>query len=186
LITSYYFSLCAGLPIVLDWFPYISLIRWTYEGLCINEFAGETFVCDTGTITSCITTGEQVLQSLAFDGHTVDYAMFGESMVMLGFLVLGYIFLVRSEPSYLPLDFKGRKFKKFIAAAEPEAPRGSQYMVVSSTSDPPQYSEDSAKRAMARSASIGKLEGDSTPEAATEQKEDSAAVHDPSEANLTV
>lgn len=37
----------------------ISLVKWAFESLAINEFSGRTFECPSGSL-SCITTGQQV------------------------------------------------------------------------------------------------------------------------------
>ncbi len=37
------------------------------QALVVNEFEGETFECDPGAPTSCITTGEQELANLSFE-----------------------------------------------------------------------------------------------------------------------
>ena len=101
---------------MLNWFPYVSLLRWGFEALCINEFQGLTFACDSANPSSCILTGEQALQTLSFDSHTVSYPIFGLSMCMLGFIALGYINLYRSKPEYLPLNTTGSTFATYLAS----------------------------------------------------------------------
>ena len=44
------------LPIVANWIPYISFVRWTYMALMINNFQGQTFAC--GGANPCIKTGK--------------------------------------------------------------------------------------------------------------------------------
>lgn len=94
------------LPIVLNWIPYISVFQWGFRGLCVNEFAGETFSCDTSP-DQCMTKGEEVLRALDFDGHTVNYAMFGLGMLMLCYLAGLYILLVLNEAKFLKLGHVG-------------------------------------------------------------------------------
>jgi hypothetical protein len=50
-----------NVPKVLQWIQHISLIKYAFEALCINEFKGLTFVPEGP---ASITTGEQVLQRL--------------------------------------------------------------------------------------------------------------------------
>ena len=49
-----YVSNVETLPIVANWVPYLSIIKWTFEALSINELSGETFTC---TSYPCISTG---------------------------------------------------------------------------------------------------------------------------------
>lgn len=100
-----------ALPIVANWIPYLSFIRWTFEALAINEFRGLVFSCSGSSNGACITTGEEVLSTLGFGGHTPQPAIFGLSMVFLGFLLLLFISLEISRIKYMPLGFKGRRYK---------------------------------------------------------------------------
>lgn len=100
-----------SLPIVANWIPYLSFIRWAFEALCINEFTGLTFVCD-GEYGACFQTGEEVLVGLSFANKTVSDALFGLGMVLLGFMVSAYWFLFRSKATFLALGHIGRKCKK--------------------------------------------------------------------------
>lgn len=81
LFGGFYISV-GNLPIVANWIPYFSFLRWGFEALTINEFEGLTFKCNndqsvaTGT-SGCIKTGEQELQILTFDKRSTDDAIFG-------------------------------------------------------------------------------------------------------------
>jgi ABC-type multidrug transport system permease subunit len=58
-----------SLPPVLNLVPYVSSFKWGFEALCINEFKGETFLCDPDApANQCQRTGEEVLKTLSFDG----------------------------------------------------------------------------------------------------------------------
>jgi len=98
------------IPIVLNWFPYISPLRWAFEALCINEFQEMTFSCDNTPADQCITTGEEALATISFDGHTTNYAVFGLGMLWIVYLVGTYLLLVMNEMHYLPLGHVGRTF----------------------------------------------------------------------------
>ena len=112
LFGGYYITI-SSLPIVLNWFTYISIARWAFEALCINEFDGLTFTCGNVSPANCIKTGQQALATLGFDSHTVSYPIFGLSMLLIGFLLLGYFFLSRQKSTFLTLGHVGKKFKSY-------------------------------------------------------------------------
>jgi hypothetical protein len=101
----------SSLPVVLDWFPYMSLFRWSFQALTINEFAGETFSCSSSNTNNCLLTGEDVLQTLSYSGHTVRYPLFGLGMILIAFLAGLYIFLLLNQIRYTPLGHVGSTFK---------------------------------------------------------------------------
>ena len=35
-----------SLPVVADWIPLFSFLRWTFQALVINEFKGQSFTCE--------------------------------------------------------------------------------------------------------------------------------------------
>jgi ABC-type multidrug transport system permease subunit len=59
LFAGYYINI-ESLPIVANWIPYFSFIRWSYEALAINEFKGVKFTCGGGATGACLTTGTAV------------------------------------------------------------------------------------------------------------------------------
>ena len=54
-----------NLPLGARWVPQISLVKWSFEALAINEFTGRKFDCPSHS-PSCILTGEQVGAALLF------------------------------------------------------------------------------------------------------------------------
>ena len=99
-----------SLPIVANWVPYINYIRYTFEALCVNEFAGETFTCGGGG-RGCLTNGDEVLRGLSFGGQTSpSSALFGLGMVLLTLLVIAVLVLELSRTSYMSLGHKGKKY----------------------------------------------------------------------------
>ena len=50
-----------------------------------------------------------MLARLKFDGYTVAQACFGLGMVLLGFVVSAYVFLLLGRMTYTPLGHVGRK-----------------------------------------------------------------------------
>ena len=104
-----------SLPIVANWIPYLSLLKWTFEALAINEFSGATFDCTNGPPTACERTGEQVIVRLSFGNDTIEGACFGLGMVLLGFTFMAYQFLRLSKESYMPLGHQGSNHKSKCA-----------------------------------------------------------------------
>jgi hypothetical protein len=83
------------------------------QALCINEYVGLEFSCEGGIKNSvCLQTGEQVLQTLAFDKHTTAYPVFGLAMVFLGFLFVAFFVLSTSQLTFLPLGYTGSTYIK--------------------------------------------------------------------------
>jgi hypothetical protein len=110
LFGGFYISV-KSLPIVSDWIPYISVVRWTYQALCINELKGLEFTCyDAASPQSCIHSGEQELAYLDFNGHSTAYAVFGMGMLLLAFNAMSYVSLLNSKTKYLPLGHTGGQF----------------------------------------------------------------------------
>lgn len=105
----------AALPIVANWLPYLSFLRWTFEAMVINEFNGLEFSCADAGIGRCVATGEDVLELLSFGGHTPQHAIFGNSMILIGLLALLLISLELNRMKFLPLGFTGRHYKVLTA-----------------------------------------------------------------------
>eukprot|EP00762_Andalucia_godoyi_P003414 ANDGO_04254.mRNA.1 ABC transporter G family member 1 len=90
----------SSVPVYFLPFQMISYIKWGFEGLSINEFEGLVLHCKSSQIVYgqfCpVTSGEQVLDSLAFDSSTVALAfgiLLAEFFVfrILSFLVISVI-----------------------------------------------------------------------------------------------
>jgi hypothetical protein len=111
LFGGFYVSINA-LPIVANWIPYISIFRWAYQALCINEFKGLNFSCDAEDTQQCILTGEEVLSTMNFSGHSTSYACFGLGMVLIGFLCVAYVMLELSTLHFMSMGYTGRDFLK--------------------------------------------------------------------------
>lgn len=76
-------------PSYLSWVPNVSLIRWAYEALCINEFSGlkltESSNADSPVI---IKTGEEVLSTMGMGSSSVKNAL----VAQLGIIAFNYMF----------------------------------------------------------------------------------------------
>lgn len=102
----------SSLPIVANWIPYASFMKWTYQSLCINEFRGEIFECNAGG-GACEKTGEDVLFRLSF-AESIEQSCLGLGMVMLVFTCLAIFLLHNSRLKYVSLGFAGANFKSRI------------------------------------------------------------------------
>ena len=133
-----------SLPIVANWIPYMSFLRWSFEAYTINEYKGLVFNCNGAALGACKKTGEEVLYSLSFDGHTTAYPIFGLGMVWLAFLTGAYTILHNTKAKFTPLGWKGGKYDSLQAAAAAVAAAGSatsaanlkSSVVVSGTTEP--------------------------------------------------
>lgn len=101
-----------SLPFIADIIPNFSIIRWGFMALAINEFKGLQFNCDNPDPSVCITTGEEVLASLDFDGQTVNDGLFGLFMLMIGFSVYSYVIMLVTKIKYTPLGYTGKLYTR--------------------------------------------------------------------------
>ena len=99
-----------SLPIVANWIPYISFVKWAFQALCINEFSGALFTCDDSPTGSCEKTGDAVVQRLGFGQASAGEAVFGLGMIIAGFFALAYTTLHYSKIHYMPLGTQGAKY----------------------------------------------------------------------------
>ncbi|GLT35031.1 hypothetical protein SLA2020_095160 [Shorea laevis] len=65
-------------PIVFRWIPRVSLIRWAFQGLCINEFTGLEF---DHQHTFDIQTGEQALERFSFGGSRISDTIIAQKQI---------------------------------------------------------------------------------------------------------
>jgi len=100
------------LPIVANWLPYVSFLKWAFEAFCINEFSGETYPCPVGQ-QGCLSTGSEILSTLSFQGETVGDAVFGLGMLLIGFLVSAVVILDLSRLTYMRLGHIGSMTVKY-------------------------------------------------------------------------
>ena len=107
-----------SLPIVANWVPYISFIRWSFQALLINEFKGLEFNCDIEPANACIMTGEEYLKKVAFDGHTTAYAVFGMGMLLLCYLTMAFTSLIVNGLKFTKLNWTGAFYGKTIANSQ--------------------------------------------------------------------
>ncbi|KAA8529081.1 hypothetical protein F0562_033431 [Nyssa sinensis] len=88
-------------PIIFRWIPRVSLIRWAFEGLCINEFSGLQF---DHQHSFDIQSGEQALQWLSFGGSQIRDTVVAQSRILLFWYCTTYLLLEKNKPKYQPLE----------------------------------------------------------------------------------
>ncbi|GFZ21462.1 ABC-2 type transporter family protein [Actinidia rufa] len=88
-------------PIIFRWIPRVSLIRWAFQGLCINEFSGLQF---DHQHSFDIQFGEQVLERLSFGGARIRDTVMAESRILLFWYFTTYLLLEKNKPKYQQLE----------------------------------------------------------------------------------
>ncbi|XVE85380.1 hypothetical protein DITRI_Ditri17bG0086200 [Diplodiscus trichospermus] len=87
-------------PIIFRWIPRASLIRWAFQGLCINEFTGLKFDHQHSLD---IQTGEQALERFSFGGSRIRDTVIAQSRILLFWYCTTYLLLEKNKPKYLQL-----------------------------------------------------------------------------------
>ncbi|KAG7012980.1 ABC transporter G family member 7, partial [Cucurbita argyrosperma subsp. argyrosperma] len=88
-------------PIIFRWIPNVSLIRWAFQGLCINEFKGLQFDCQNSFD---IQTGEQALERLSFGQRRIRDTLIAQSRILLFWYYTTYLLLEKNKPKYQQLE----------------------------------------------------------------------------------
>ncbi|KAJ6891011.1 ABC transporter G family member 7 [Populus alba x Populus x berolinensis] len=88
-------------PIIFRWIPNVSLIRWAFQGLCINEFRGLQFDHQSSID---VETGEQALERLSFGGRHIKDTVVAQSRILLFLYGTTYLLLEKNKPSYQRLE----------------------------------------------------------------------------------
>lgn len=101
-----------SVPIYMAWLKHISFIRYTFQGLVVNEFKGAEFPegCEfaiNGSATSrqCAT-GDDVLEQLSFDEVEISFVVMMNFIIGFSFHFLAYMILSAREVKYLQLSVK--------------------------------------------------------------------------------
>ena len=89
-------------PVFLIWLREVSFIRYAFQALCVNEFAGAEFTCDPSATATCID-GDEHLDRLKFD----DVRIWENCLILLGMIVgfnaLALAIIYYRQPKYLAL-----------------------------------------------------------------------------------
>ncbi|XP_057509317.1 ABC transporter G family member 7-like isoform X2 [Actinidia eriantha] len=96
-----YYVNAENTPIIFRWIPHVSLIRWAFQGLCINEFSGLQFDCEHSFD---IQFGEQALERLSFGGAQIRDTVMAESRILLFWYCTTYLLLKKNKPKYQRLE----------------------------------------------------------------------------------
>ncbi|OVA08139.1 ABC transporter-like [Macleaya cordata] len=88
-------------PVIFRWIPRVSLIRWAFQGLCINEFSDLQFDHQNSFD---IQTGEQVLERLSFGGSHMREAVMAQGRILLFWYWTTYLLLQKNKPKYQQLE----------------------------------------------------------------------------------
>ena len=94
-------------PRLLRWVPKVSLIRWGFEGLAINEFHGLTFQKGPINRGPSVLTGEEALGRLALDKSTVMGAVSAQGRLLAGCYAGTYAMLRSQRSAYAPMKRPG-------------------------------------------------------------------------------
>ena len=93
----------SDLPKIAQWFPYISFIRWGFQGLVINEFSGQEFICDENEDTRCLKTGNDVLEMYSLNNGSIAFSCIMLVVIWFVFILLGYFMLLFGKQKYSKL-----------------------------------------------------------------------------------
>lgn len=88
-------------PLIFRWIPRVSLIRWAFQGLCINEFRGLQFDHQNSFD---IQTGEQALERLSFGGSKISETITAQSRILLFWYCTTYLLLEKNKPRFQRLE----------------------------------------------------------------------------------
>ncbi|XP_057734528.1 ABC transporter G family member 7 [Arachis stenosperma] len=88
-------------PIIFRWIPSVSLIRWAFQGLCINEFSGLQFEHQNSFD---IQTGEQALERLSFGKSRISDTVLAQNRILFFWYCTTYLLLEKNKPKFQQLE----------------------------------------------------------------------------------
>ncbi|XP_061365024.1 ABC transporter G family member 7 isoform X2 [Gastrolobium bilobum] len=88
-------------PIIFRWIPSVSLIRWAFQGLCINEFSGLQFEHQHSFD---VQTGEQALERISFGKSRIMDTVVAQNRILLFWYCTTYLLLEKNKPKYQQLE----------------------------------------------------------------------------------
>ncbi|MQM02984.1 hypothetical protein Taro_035758 [Colocasia esculenta] len=95
-----YYVNAENTPLIFRWIPSVSLIRWAFQGICINEFRGLQF---DHQHSFDIQTGEQALERLSFGGSRIRDTVVAQGRILLFWYWTTYLLLEKNKPKYQQL-----------------------------------------------------------------------------------
>ncbi|KAI3996199.1 hypothetical protein MKX01_022693 [Papaver californicum] len=96
-----YYVNAENTPVIFRWIPRFSLIKWAFQGLCLNEFRDLQFDHHSALD---IQTGEQVLERLSFGGGRIRDTVMEQGRIMLFWYWITYLLLQKNKPKYKQLQ----------------------------------------------------------------------------------
>ncbi|KAG8382796.1 hypothetical protein BUALT_Bualt05G0114500 [Buddleja alternifolia] len=111
-----YYVNAENTPIIFRWIPRVSLIRWAFQGLCINEFSGLQFDHQNSFD---IQSGEQALERLSFGGSRIRDTVIAQSRILLFWYYTTYLLLEKNKPKYQQLEPPPRDQEQTPVKLEP-------------------------------------------------------------------
>ncbi|KAL0920006.1 hypothetical protein M5K25_009104 [Dendrobium thyrsiflorum] len=96
-----YYVNAENTPVIFKWIPHISLIRWAFQGLCINEFSGLQF---EHLNSYDIETGEQALERFSFGGSGIGDTITAQGRILMFWYCITYLLLKNNKPKYQQLE----------------------------------------------------------------------------------
>jgi ABC-type multidrug transport system permease subunit len=90
-----------SLPLGSAWVQNLSTIYWTFQGLLLNEFRGESFRCGAIEPNGCTKTGDEVLMRLSFENGDLPTCIYALIAITVGFIAIAYVLLIWSGEAYI-------------------------------------------------------------------------------------
>jgi ABC-2 type transporter len=90
-----------SIPILLRWIPKVGLIRWGYEGLCLNEFDGLKFDSSGARGGPVVTTGTDALARFGLGTRSLNDVLRAQLYIAGGCWILSYIGLTLTRQKFL-------------------------------------------------------------------------------------
>ncbi|XP_037403860.1 ABC transporter G family member 7-like [Triticum dicoccoides] len=87
-------------PVIFRWIPKASLIRWAFQGLCINEFKGLQFEHQHSYD---VQTGEQALERFSLGGIRIADTLVAQGRILMFWYWLTYLLLKKNRARYQQL-----------------------------------------------------------------------------------
>ena len=91
-------------PKPLRWIPSTSLIKHSFEGLCLNELRGACFLASQPGDAA---TGEQVLRRIAFEQSRIRDTLLAQTGILVTNWLLTYRILRRRKPKFVAIEDGG-------------------------------------------------------------------------------
>ena len=93
-----------SVPKLLRWIPKISLIRWGFEGLCLNEFEGLTFEASGPRRGPVAKTGADALDRFGLGTNTLGDVVRAQLAITLAGWILSYLGLTLTRQKFVVME----------------------------------------------------------------------------------